>query len=71
MLENMQKTKSEDKAELNQDIKSLRARLVGLQQQLRAGKLPVLVLIEGCHQCEGDAINFFEGINLVIPKGDA
>lgn len=47
MLETLEKNKQEDKAALNQEIKALRARLVAQQQQLRAGKLPVLVLIEG------------------------
>ena len=47
MLGNPVKSKSEDKAKLNREIKDLRARLVARQQQVRAGKLPVLVLIEG------------------------
>ena len=47
MLGNPEKSKSEDKAKLNREIKDLRARLVAQQQQVRAGKLPVLVLIEG------------------------
>ena len=47
MLNNFEKSKSEDKAKLNQEIKQLRAKLVAQQQQVRAGKLPVLVLIEG------------------------
>ncbi|MBR3430610.1 MAG: polyphosphate:AMP phosphotransferase [Clostridia bacterium] len=47
MLEKINKPKSEDKTMLNQEIKKLRADLVALQQPVRAGKLPVLVLIEG------------------------
>ncbi len=47
MLKDFEKNKSEDKEELKTEIKELRARLVGQQQQLREAKLPVLVLIEG------------------------
>ena len=47
MLADFEKSKPVDKATLNQEIKKLRARLVAQQQQVRAGKLPVLVLIEG------------------------
>ena len=47
MLSDFEKAKQEDKSKLNQEIKKLRARLMAQQQQLRAGKLPVLVLIEG------------------------
>ena len=47
MLKDFEKTKPEDKTKLNQEIKKLRACLVAQQQQVRAGKLPVLVLIEG------------------------
>ena len=47
MLKNFEYAKTEDKAKLNREIKELRARLVAQQQQVRAGKLPVLVLIEG------------------------
>ena len=47
MLADFEKAKAEDKTELNQEIKKLRAQLVAQQQQVRAGKLPVLVLIEG------------------------
>ena len=47
MLNNFEKSKTEDKTVLNREIKELRARLVASQQQVRAGKLPVFVLIEG------------------------
>ena len=47
MLKNFEYAKTEDKVKLNREIKELRARLVAQQQQVRAGKLPVLVLIEG------------------------
>ena len=47
MLTDFEKAKQEDKAKVSQEIKNLRARLVAQQQQLRSGKLPVLVLIEG------------------------
>ncbi len=47
MLSDFEKAKQEDKSKLNQEIKKLRARLMAQQQLLRAGKLPVLVLIEG------------------------
>jgi len=47
MLKDFEKTKAEDKSELNAEIKELRAQLMGQQQQLREAKLPVLVLIEG------------------------
>ena len=47
MLKDFEKTKPEDKSELNEEIKALRAQLMGQQQQLREAKLPVLVLIEG------------------------
>ena len=46
-MSDSKKKKSEEKAKLREEIKSLRARLVAQQQQLRAAKLPVLVLIEG------------------------
>ena len=47
MLKNFEYAKTEDKAKLSREIKELRARLVAQQQQVRAGKLPVFVLIEG------------------------
>ena len=47
MLKDFEKSKTEEKNVLNEEIKSLRARLLGQQQQLREMKLPVLVLIEG------------------------
>ncbi len=47
MLKDFERNKPEDKATLNQEIKGLRERLIGQQQKLREGKLPVLVLIEG------------------------
>ena len=47
MLKDFERNKPEDKATLNQEIKALRERLIGQQQKLREGKLPVLVLIEG------------------------
>ncbi len=47
MLKDFEKAKTEDKSALNEEIKALRAQLMGQQQQLREAKLPVLVLIEG------------------------
>ena len=47
MLKDFEKSKSEEKDVLNREIKELRARLIGQQQQIREKKLPVLVLIEG------------------------
>ena len=47
MLKDFEKGKHEEKSVLNQEIKALRARLIGQQQLLREQKLPVLVLIEG------------------------
>ncbi len=47
MLKDFKKSKPEEKETLNEEIKALRARLIGQQQQLREAKLPVLVLLEG------------------------
>ena len=47
MLKDFEKNKPEDKTKLNKEIRELRDHLVSQQQSLRAGKLPVLVLIEG------------------------
>ena len=47
MLSDFEKSKPEEKEVLNEEIKALRARLIGQQQQIREKKLPVLVLIEG------------------------
>jgi len=47
MLKDFEKSKAEDKDVLNKEIKELRARLIGQQQQIREKKLPILVLIEG------------------------
>ena len=47
MLKDFEKSKHEEKDALNEEIKSLRARLIGQQQLIREKKLPVLVLIEG------------------------
>ncbi len=47
MFENFKEAKQEEKALLNQEIKKLQAQLNAQQQKVRAGKLPVLVLIEG------------------------
>lgn len=38
---------SQDKKELNNEIKELRAQLLARQQQIREAKLPILVLLEG------------------------
>ena len=46
-MSDSKKSKPDDKAMIKEEIRSLRARLVAKQQQLREGKLPVLVLIEG------------------------
>ena len=47
MLKDFEKSKSEEKEVLNDEIKALRARLIGQQQLIREKKLPILVLIEG------------------------
>ena len=47
MLKDFEKSKPEEKGVLNEEIKALRARLIGQQQQIREKKLPILVLIEG------------------------
>ena len=47
MLKDFEKSKPEEKEALNEEIKALRARLIGQQQLLREAKLPVLVLLEG------------------------
>ena len=47
MLKDFEKSKHEEKDALNEEIKALRARLIGQQQLIREKKLPVLVLIEG------------------------
>ena len=47
MLKDFEKSKPEEKEALNEEIKALRARLIGQQQLIREKKLPVLVLIEG------------------------
>ena len=47
MLKDFEKSKSEEKEVLNEEIKALRARLIGQQQLIREKKLPILVLIEG------------------------
>ena len=47
MLKDFEKSKSEEKDVLNEEIKKFRARLIGQQQLIREKKLPVLVLIEG------------------------
>ena len=47
MLKDFEKSKPEEKDVLNEEIKALRARLIGQQQLIREKKLPVLVLMEG------------------------
>lgn len=47
MLKDFEKNKPEEKEVLNHEIKELRTRLIGQQQQIREKKLPVLVLLEG------------------------
>ena len=47
MLKDYEKSKPEEKDAVNEEIKALRARLIGQQQQIREKKLPVLILIEG------------------------
>lgn len=47
MLKNFEKSKRENKEELNTEIKELRGVLLGQQQLLMSAKLPVIVLIEG------------------------
>ena len=47
MLKDFEKNEPENKAELNEEIKALKAQLMGQQMLLREKKLPVLVLIEG------------------------
>ena len=47
MLKDFEKNKPEEKAALSAEIKELRLKLMGQQQQLREKKLPVLILLEG------------------------
>ena len=47
MLKDFEKSKPEEKEVLSEEIKALRARLIGQQQLIREKKLPILVLIEG------------------------
>ena len=47
MLKDFEKSKPEEKEVLNEEIKALRARLIGQQQLIREKKLPILILIEG------------------------
>ena len=47
MLKDYEKSKPEEKEAVNEEIKALRAQLIGQQQLIREKKLPVLVLIEG------------------------
>ena len=47
MLKDFEKKKKEDKVALSAEIKELRAKLLGQQQQLLKAGLPVIVLIEG------------------------
>ena len=47
MLKNFERKKPEDKEAVGAEIKRIREKLLGQQQQLRDAKLPVLVLIEG------------------------
>ena len=47
MLVDFKNSKPDDKETIRSEIRDLRARLVAQQQKVRAGKLPVLVLIEG------------------------
>ncbi len=47
MLKHFETNKAEDKDALKQEIKQLRATLLGQQQALLEAKLPVIVLIEG------------------------
>ncbi len=47
MLKDFEKSKPEEKDVLNEEIKALRARLIGQQQLIREKKLPILVLLEG------------------------
>ena len=47
MLKDFEKNKPEEKSVLNAEIKELRSKLMGMQQQLREKKLPILVLTEG------------------------
>ena len=47
MLKDFERSKPEDKEVLNAEIRELRGKLIGYQQEIREKKLPVLVLIEG------------------------
>ena len=47
MLKEFEKSKPEEKDVLNEQIKALRAQLIGQQQLIREKKLPVLILLEG------------------------
>ena len=47
MLKDMDRPSEEDKSELKKEIKALRARLTGMQEQIKESKLPIIVLVEG------------------------
>ena len=67
ILKDFEKTKPEDKEALKAEIKELRAKLLGQQQQLRDMKLPIIVLIEGWAAAgKGSLIN--ELISEIDPR---
>ena len=67
MLRDFEWKKSENKEELNAEIKALRAQLIAQQQQVRDQKLPVMVLIEGWAAAgKGSLIN--ELISEIDPR---
>ncbi len=67
MLKDFKKVKLDDKVNLKSEIKALREQLLGQQQLLREGKLPVIVLVEGWASAgKGSLIN--ELISEIDPR---
>ena len=67
IIKDFDKTKPEDKDTLKAEIKELRAKLLGQQQQLRDMKLPIIVLVEGWAAAgKGSLIN--ELISEIDPR---
>ena len=67
MLDHFEKSKPEEKDVLNDEIKALRAGLLGQQQRIREKKLPVLVLIE-CWAAAGKGSLIKEIIREIDPR---
>ena len=67
MLKDFSRKKQEDKDVLNAEIKELRGKLLGQQQQVRDAKLPIIVLIEGW-AAAGKGSLIKELINEIDPR---